>query len=352
MPKRSPCSTAGSSTLALGRLGALSGWLLACAGAAGCGAPATDGPQEVETFRSAPVAEGFWEAWGDGQAELNGYRLVQPRYGQERVGEAVLVFVTETFAEEARVKSDGGHPDEFPVMKLNDMRDFQTGIYDYHAMTSSFLGLGGDQVYGQPVKTSFSMQEWCGHQYAQWITRDGAVHESLHSYWDGEADRELRLDIPAGAIFADSLPVLLRGLTGPVVAPGEKKEFPYLERILDLRLNRAVPEWTTATVERSKAAKELSTALGKMTADQYRVEVTGGSWSVFWIEKEAPHRLLRWQTASGEQGELVGSIRSRYWKQSAEGDERLRAQLGLATPTPALDSTTPSSAVPVVVDPL
>ena len=75
----------------------------------------------------APEVRRFWE---DGQAELSGYSLKQPRYGQIREGSAVLIFVTETFSESARVKADPGrHPpaDEFPAMKLNVVKDFQTG---------------------------------------------------------------------------------------------------------------------------------------------------------------------------------------------------------------------------------
>jgi len=303
--------------------------LLSGLAATACGAPAP-AADEGETSRKAHVPEGFWDHWSDGQAEINGYRLVQPRYGQERVGEAVLVFVTETFTEASRVKSDGGHPDEYPVLKLNDMRDFQTGVYDYHAMTSSFLGLGGGQLFGQPVKTSFSMQEWCGHQYAQWLTVDGSIHETLHSYWDGEADRQLVLEIPEGAVFADGLPMTLRGVNGALLAAGEKRSFPYLERMLDFRLRREAPKWTTATISRTQVPQERSTEIGPIVADTYRVELDGGAWQEFWVEQQAPHRLLRWTTSTGERAELLGSMRSQYWNQSALGDEGLRARLGLS----------------------
>src|SRR5215471_360645 len=72
---------------------------------------------------AAPVFEdAFWKHWGDGRAEMSGYDLVFPRYGQPRKGVAVAIFVTETFSNSLRVKSDPGrHPkaDEYPVMKLN-----------------------------------------------------------------------------------------------------------------------------------------------------------------------------------------------------------------------------------------
>src|SRR6476469_9637897 len=86
----------------------------------------------------------FWKHWGDGKGELAGYDLTIPRYGQIRKGVAITVFVTETFSNSLRVKSDPGrHPksDEFPVMKLNLVEDFATGIYDYNLLTSSFVAL-------------------------------------------------------------------------------------------------------------------------------------------------------------------------------------------------------------------
>ena len=87
-------------------------------------------------------AQDFWAHWGDGKAELNGYSLKQPRYGAVRSGISVLIFVTEDFSDARRVKADAGkHPasDVYPVLKLNAVRDFSTGIYDYNVMTSTFL---------------------------------------------------------------------------------------------------------------------------------------------------------------------------------------------------------------------
>ena len=50
----------------------------------------------------------------------------------------------ETFLAEDRVKADPGRrakSEVFPVMKLNLVQDFPTGIYDYQLMTSSFSSL-------------------------------------------------------------------------------------------------------------------------------------------------------------------------------------------------------------------
>ena len=116
-------------------------------GAVGSAALADGGPL---TFESAD----FWDVWGDGKAELAAYDLTYPRYGESREGVAVTIFVTETFSDSMRVKADPGlHPksDEFPVMKLNLVEDFPTGIYDYNLMTSASAQKAFD-VHSEPEK--------------------------------------------------------------------------------------------------------------------------------------------------------------------------------------------------------
>ena len=126
-------------------------------------------------------ADDFWAHWGDGKAELNGYRLTQPRYGAPRAGTAILIYVTEDMSDSLRVKADPGkHPksDVYPVLKLNAIRDFQTGIYDYNVMTSIFARVAP----GWPVaKLSFSSQEWCGHVWHQLLPRSGRHRRALRT---------------------------------------------------------------------------------------------------------------------------------------------------------------------------
>ncbi len=170
---------------------------------------------------SPGLAQDFWAHWGDGKAELAGYRLNQPRYGATRTGSAVLIFVTEDFSDALRVKADPGkHPasDVYPVMKLNVVRHFQTGIYDYNVLTSIFARV----AHGWPLaKISFSSQEWCGHVYHQILPRVGRVEGLFHSYFDGEADGKDDLPLPEGGVFEEALPILLRGWNGEYLKAGE-----------------------------------------------------------------------------------------------------------------------------------
>src|SRR5260221_5501385 len=185
---------------------------------------------------SPGLAQDFWAHWGDGKAELAGYRLNQPRYGATRTGSAVLIFVTEDFSDALRVKADPGkHPasDVYPVMKLNVVRHFQTGIYDYNVLTSIFARL----AHGWPLaKISFSRQEGCAHVYHQILPRVGRVEGLFHSYFDGEADGKDDLPLPEGGVFEEALPILLRGWNGEYLKARETRPVPFLPSLFHSRL--------------------------------------------------------------------------------------------------------------------
>ncbi len=272
---------------------------------------------------------GFWDHWGDGRAELSGYRFQIPRYGELRHGEAVAVFVTETFTEASRVKSDGGHDDEFSVLKLNLVQDFQTGIYDYNVLTSTFMPLDPRRPAGQPTKITLGVQEWCGAAHEQLVAGAGTVAWTSHSYFDGEADRERELALPTAGISADAMPILVRGLTGELLKPGAEATIPWLPRLLDGRLTHTEPTWTRATLRRSGEVAPIRVPEGTHDAWIWTAEVVGGATWTWQVEADPPHRLLRWRSSEGEEGELLGTIRDSYWEHHREGDEAMRAKLGL-----------------------
>ena len=80
---------------------------------------------------------GFNDYWYAGTAELSRYELEQARYGELHPGEAVMVFVSEPFDINKQVKSDNSE-NTTGVLKLNFMRKFNTGIYPYSTMSSTF----------------------------------------------------------------------------------------------------------------------------------------------------------------------------------------------------------------------
>jgi hypothetical protein len=274
-------------------------------------------------------AQDFWRHWGDGKAELNGYTLKQPRYGALRDGKAVLVFVTEDFSDALRVKADPGrHPaaDVYPVLKLNAVRDFQTGIYDYNVMTSAFLRVAP----GWPVaKVSFSSQEWCGHVWHQVAPRNGRLRGLFHSYFDGEADGTDDLPFPKDGVLEDALPALLRGWNGAYLKAGETRSVPFLPSLLWVRLNHRPLAWTTAKVARAASSRTVTVPAGRFEVDVYSVEIADGRRLGFEIEAAPPFRLVRQTGPDGEELALRGSTRLPYWQLNAPGGEKHLKELGL-----------------------
>jgi hypothetical protein len=275
----------------------------------------------------------FWAHWGDGKAELNGYRLTQPRYGQSRSGTAVLIFVTEDFSDSLRVKADPGkHPasDVYPVLKLNVVRDFQTGIYDYNTMTSVFARVSA----GWPLaKVSFSSQEWCGQVWHQLTPRNGKLLGTYHSYFDGEADGQDDLALPKDGVFEDALPVLLRGWNGQYLKPGESRTIPFLPSLFRSRLAHKRLAWGKATITRAAAPADVKVPAGTFKAVTWTVAEDGGVKSTYAFEAAPPFRLLRFTSDAGDEAVLLGSSRESYWKLNAPGGERYLKELGLKPPS-------------------
>ncbi len=282
---------------------------------------------------AVPAAgQDFWKHWGDGKAELSGYRLTQPRYGAARAGTAVLIYVTKELSDELRVKADPGRhapQDLYPVLKLNAVRDFQTGIYDYNVMTSTFARV----ARGWPVaKVSFSSQEWCGHVYHQLVPRAGRVAGVSHSYFDGEADGREDLPLPEGGLFEDQLPILLRGWLEEYLRPGESRRVPFLPGLLSARLDHRPLAWGRADVSRAAQPVSVRVPAGTFQASRFSVAVEGGPTLTYDVELAPPHRLLRWASGGGEEGQLLKTVRLAYWKLNGPGGEAYLKELGLKPP--------------------
>ncbi|MEL0645139.1 septum formation inhibitor Maf [Olleya sp. Ti.3.14] len=132
----------------------------------------------------------FNDYWYSGQAEITSYQLEQSRYGEIRKGTAVLVFVTEPFLKNDQVKADQSNPSNINVLKLNATKKFNTGIYPYSIMQSTFYPVSNNQ---HALKVSASVQEWCGHVYTQLNNRE-QFQVTSHSYFQGEADQNFNLE--------------------------------------------------------------------------------------------------------------------------------------------------------------
>jgi hypothetical protein len=320
--------------------------------AAACGGATVDTEIGGAASLAAPAyGTGFWSHWGDGRAELAGYELTYSRYGEPRRGTAVTIFVTEPFSESRRVKHELPDVPEsgvFQALKLNLVQDFPTGIYDYNLMTSTFVTLEprAGRAAGTPAKVAFSSQEWCGQVYSQaWFGRDGLLLQA-HSYFDGEGDVEERLDYPSDGVAEDALFLWARGLAAPALSPGERREVRLLRSLELSRLDHLEPAWERATLERSAATERIRVPAGEFEVELMTVTVASVStrrryppgdaevdlparrWS-FFVERESPHRLIRWSRDDRVRADLLASDRLPYWTMNGPGLERALERLGL-----------------------
>ncbi|MDH3197175.1 MAG: hypothetical protein OEO21_02950 [Candidatus Krumholzibacteria bacterium] len=279
------------------------------------------------TFASLAAAEDFSKHWHDGKAELSGYALEVSRYGQTRKGTAVMIYVTEPFSDAKRVKVDDhtrNPADVVDVLKLNLVRDFQTGIYDYNTLVSVFSRTS-DLA---PLKVSFSSAEWCGHVYSEMRFDRRRVSGTYHSYFEGESG-QIALDAPKGGVSEDNLFILVRGLRGEFLAPGASRTVPYLPGVFYSRLSHQPPRWTQATITRAAEAQTVAVPAGTFATMLYDVRGGDGRTGQFWVEEAWPHRIVKWSLPPDLSGELLGTKRLAYWKLNGEGGERHLAEIGL-----------------------
>ncbi len=303
------------------------------AGTVGAGTPAAStAATAVLTTAGSTAVSGepqvdFSRYWHDGKAELDGYRLTVSRYGQERVGTGVMIYVTEPFSESRRVKVEdaGADPgDTFDVLKLNVIRDFQTGIYDYNTMVSVFVR----SADFSPVKISFTSAEWCGHVYEELLFYPGKITGYYHSYFEDESG-PVEMENVEGGIAEDNLFVLLRGLRGDFLEPGGRREVRLFPSVFAGRLAHVQPAWVDAVIERRADPQKIQVPAGEFEVTGYTVGITGGREGIYYVEAAYPHRIIRWEMPPDVRGELTGSERLVYWKLNKNGGEEYLRALGL-----------------------
>lgn len=146
---------------------------------------------------NAIISSDFKNYWYTGNAEVNSYNLLQSRYGEERIGKAMMIFVTEDFSKSKQVKLDNPDmtgTDKVSVLKLNMTKNFVTGIYPYSMMLSAFTPVDVNQV-PHTIKLTMSAQEWCGQVFSQLNLKHKNYVITGHSYFEKEGDETLNLKV-------------------------------------------------------------------------------------------------------------------------------------------------------------
>lgn len=273
-------------------------------------------PENEETLNSRTISQEFKDYWYAGNAEITSYNLSQERYGEIRKGSAVIIFVTEDFLPKQQVKADGISESNIPVLKLNSIKKFITGIYPYSIMTSVFSPVN---TTNHAIKISTSSQEWCGQVYMQLNNKEDFSILS-HSYFEGEADQNLSLP---KTWLENEIWNLIR--INPKKLPiGEISMIPAFEYI---RLKHKKATAYKATTSLSEGNNKLIYTI--TYPDLPRV-------LAIHFNKNFPYEIEKWTdsnaldaTAIKTTATKIKRMKTAYWSQNKNKDLVLRDSLGL-----------------------
>ena len=269
----------------------------------------------------------FYAHWGDGKAEISSYQVIQPRYGEPREGYAVLIFVTEEINRKTFIKVESPTPaeDRIYVLKLNNVLKFTTGIYPYSVMTSVFSAVEGRHQPGpfELCKITLSSQEWCGHVFDEVQVREGRLKGHLNSYFESEGRHPYELEVPEEFESEDHLLIFIRELKGPVMEAGEEREIKLLPSLWSFRLQHRPHALVPATLRKGQVET--------VTVRDQSFAAMPWTWAdrKVWVEQAYPHRILKWEDATGGSGELIATLREPYWNLKRREDEKFREELGI-----------------------
>jgi hypothetical protein len=271
--------------------------------------------QNSSNSSSLELTEAFKSYWFDGMAEISTYTLKQSRYGSPREGNGVLIYVTEDFLPDVQVKANQKSKSTNTVLKLNRTKKFLTGIYPYSIMTSVFSNLEQTKPL---VKTTTSIQEWCGQAYLQ-LNRRGGLEVKSHSYFEGEADQNLRFK---DAITEEEIWNWIR--THPELLPiGDFEILPSLE-YLQLK-HKPLKLYNVKTRFDQNDSLNIYHMIYPELSRKLSIK-----FSVL-----APFKILGWDERDLKNpdqitiAQVINTVKLPYWKLNKLGDERFRDSLGL-----------------------
>lgn len=273
----------------------------------------------IKSNKPSESTTSFSDYWYNSEAEISSYVINQARYGENHRGTAVLVFVTEHFSTDKNTKTDLVTESDTPILKLNFTKKFNTGIYPYSLMTSTFYPIAGQHS----LKVSSSSQEWCGHTYMELVNKD-QYQISLNSYFEDESFEKIQIE---KVDLEDDVWTQIR-LNPEGLKTGKSMMIP---SFFYLRLKHQ----ETKAYQCNLAIEEME------NYNSYSINYPDLNRTLaIQFEKSFPYKILSWQeTYESGWGEnkkeltttakLINSIKSDYWNENKVKDSYLRKQLDL-----------------------
>jgi hypothetical protein len=274
---------------------------------------------QAQNSKYTALSPDFGKYWYQGKAEVSTYKLVQERYNQMREGYVVNVFVTEDMSKSKQVKLD--NPDKNPndkitVLKLNQIKRFETGIYDYSIMSSVFTPVDLQQ-HPNSIKSTLTVQDWCGQTFTQSNLNGGSIKIKCNSYFESEGDSEVKIN---KTLTEDELWNRIR--IDPTSIPmGKVKILP------TLLYNRF--KHIPAKVEEAMISTSESTNIKTLTVQYTSIK----RYLKINYDAAFPYQILGWEESITDgkvtKATLIKTILSDYWTKNGNDFNGLRDSIGL-----------------------
>lgn len=269
----------------------------------------------------------FIDYWYKGKAEISSYDLQQAQYGKLNKGEAIMIFVTEDFRLDKQVKLESNDKEKAtPVLKLNFIKKFITGIYDYSMYTSVFTPVKTN-TFPATLKVTNTNQEWCGQSFLQLNYRQNGYQLLGKSYFENEVDDESHLE---HAILEDELWTKIRLLSIDQLPTGNMFMIPSMTS-LRLRHRNIQAEMARISLEPYTGD---STFRGQSLI-HYKIHYPESKRDLsIYFEKEFPHLIVGWaetyetkKTMLTSKAVLKATIQNPYWEKNMAKDTVYRKLL-------------------------
>jgi hypothetical protein len=258
--------------------------------------------------------------WYNNEAEISSYNLTQARYGETHEGKAVFVFVTEPFSSNKMSKVDNPTKNDVSVLKLNSTKKFNTGIYPYSMMTSTFFPFENGE---HSIKITSSSQEWCGHTYME-LQNKKQFEVQIASYFEDESEEKITL---SKEVLEDDIWTMIR-LAPNKLPTGDVKMIPSFFYLRLLHKDLKAYSCTADNVVEGDSARYVINYpdLDRTLSIHY--------------ESAFPYKILYWTETylsgfGNNKKELtttatrIKTIKSDYWNKNSKLDKDLRVKLGL-----------------------
>jgi hypothetical protein len=262
------------------------------------------------------VADPVRDFWFDG-AEINRYELTQVRYGEVHPGHAEFIFVTEPFLLGEQVKDEHGGGPSTDVLKLNALRTFNTGIYSYRTMTSTFRPVDLT-AFPHALKSTTGVQDWCGQVFQQANRTGNGWRVELRSYFQNPGDAAYEL----GDVWLEDEFWLLLRLNPGALPTGDLRAVP---GAVDSRFRHLpVKDYAASASLREGRGESLYRVMYRELDRELRIR----------FDNEFPHVIRAWEerNPSGTTRAVLQDriMNSYYWRENQPEDAGKRRALGLA----------------------